>query len=190
MPLNFNNGISIDALVDSNAYVSAVAQNKFDGMKQQALGSIIETNDPPIFQSQVANGCSEKPIATVTLEFDIGDLTFAETLCRDEVFTVPIIGFHFMKYNSLVIDTIHGLFPFLHLTMQVKSTASDTSAKPQPILIHDALTLPSMTAKTTTTFVDHPSVWNTTGTVTPVEKITETASLLISHSISKKLTGK
>ena len=41
-----------------------------------------------------------------------------------------------------------------------------------------------MTTKTITAFVDHTSEWNTTGTLTPVEKFTETASLLISHSMS------
>ena len=86
MPLNFKNDITKDALVDSSAYVSAIARNKFDRIKQQGLGNIIKINDPPDFQSQVVNGCLEKPISTVTLEFDIGDLTFAETVCRDEVF--------------------------------------------------------------------------------------------------------
>ena len=41
-----------------------------------------------------------------------------------------------------------------------------------------------MTTKTNTAFVDHLSEWNTTGTVTPVEKFTEAASLIISHSNS------
>ena len=41
-----------------------------------------------------------------------------------------------------------------------------------------------MTTKTITAFVDHLSQWNTTGTVTPVEKFTEAASLIISQSIS------
>ena len=41
-----------------------------------------------------------------------------------------------------------------------------------------------MTTKTITAFVDHSSEWNTTGTVTPVEKFTEAASLIISHSMS------
>ena len=41
-----------------------------------------------------------------------------------------------------------------------------------------------MTTKTVTAFVDHISEWNTTGTVTPVEKFTEAASLIISHSMS------
>ena len=98
--------------------------------------------------------------------------------------TGPIIGLHFMKHNSVVIDTTHGLIHFPHLTMQVKTASSQASAKPQPVLIHDGLTIPQMTTKTITAFVDHSSEWNTTGTVTPVEKFTEAASLIISHSMS------
>ena len=41
-----------------------------------------------------------------------------------------------------------------------------------------------MTTQTITAFVDHLSEGNKTGTVTPVEKFTKTASLIISHSIS------
>ena len=41
-----------------------------------------------------------------------------------------------------------------------------------------------MTTRTITAFVNHLSEGNTTGTVTPVEKIIETASLKISHSMS------
>ena len=41
-----------------------------------------------------------------------------------------------------------------------------------------------MSSKTNTAFVDHLLEWNTTGTVTPVEKFTETASFIISHSMS------
>ena len=89
-----------------------------------------------------------------------------------------------MKHNSVVIDTTHGLFHFPHLTMQVKSASSQASAKPQHVLVYDGITIPQMTTKTITAFVDHVSEWNTTGTVTPVEKFTEAASLIISHSMS------
>ena len=41
-----------------------------------------------------------------------------------------------------------------------------------------------MTTKTIMAFVDHVSEWNTTGTVTPVEKFTEAASLITSDSMS------
>ena len=89
-----------------------------------------------------------------------------------------------MKHNSVVIDTTHGLIHFPHLTMQVKSALSQTSAEPQPVLIHDNITIPQMKTKTITGFVDHISEWNTKVTVTPVEKLTEAASVIISHSMS------
>ena len=98
--------------------------------------------------------------------------------------TGPIFGLHFMRHNSVVIDTRHNLIHFQHLTMQVKSALSQTSAKPQAVLIHDSITIPQMTTKTITAFVDHVSEWKTTGTVTPEGKVTETAILIISHSMS------
>ena len=85
----------------------------------------------------------------------------------------------------MVIDTTHGLIQFAHLTIKVRSESSQMSAKPQVVLIYDSKTIPQVTTKTIKTLVDHLSEWNTTGTVTPVENITETASLIISHSTSK-----
>ena len=95
-----------------------------------------------------------------------------------------------MGHNSVIIDTTHGLIYFPHLTMQVKSAASDTSAKPQDVLFHDSITVPPMTTRTLTAFADHSLEWNTTGTVARVKKITETASLLKSHSMSTKIDKK
>ena len=184
VPLDFENGLTIDALVDSGTYVSAIAQTELDRIKQQAPSNVLKIDDPPNFQIQVANGQLEKPTATATLKFDIGDCVFAEHFVVMKNLTGPIIGLHFMKHNSVVIDTTHGLVHFPHLTMQVKSASSLASAKPQIVLIHDSITIPQMTTKTITAFVDHSSEWNTTGTVTPVEKFTETASLIISHSMS------
>ena len=89
-----------------------------------------------------------------------------------------------MRHNSVVTDTTHGFIHFPQLTMQVKSALSQTSAKPRAFLIHDSITKPQMTTKTITAFVDHLSEGNTKGTVTPEAKITETASLIISHSIT------
>ena len=98
--------------------------------------------------------------------------------------TGPIERLQFMRHISVVIDTTHGLIRFPHLTMQVKKASSQASVKPQAVLIHDSKTIPQMTTKTITAFVDHISEWNTTGTVTPVEKFTEAASLIMSHSMS------
>ena len=95
-----------------------------------------------------------------------------------------------MRHNSVVIDTTHGLIHFPHLTMLVKSASSGTSAKPQVVLFHDSLTVLPMTSKTITAFVDHFSESNTTGAVTPVEKFTQTESLIISHSVSTLIDRK
>ena len=68
--------------------------------------------------------------------------------------------------------------------MQVKTASSETTTKLQPVITDEALTIPPATTKTITAFIDHLSKWNTTGYVTPLEKFTVTASLLISHSMS------
>ena len=92
-----------------------------------------------------------------------------------------------MRNNCVVIDTTHGLIQIPHLTMQIRTASSDTTAKLQPIITNDTLTIPPRTTKTNTVFADHPSEWNTTGTVTTLEKFTERANLLISHSMSPKI---
>ena len=184
VPLDFENGLTIDALVVSGAYVSVMAHKELDRIKQQAPSNILKFDDPPNFQIQVANGQLEKPTATATLKFDIGDHIFAEHFVVMKNLTGPIIGLPFTKHNSVVIDFTHRLIHFPHLTMQNKSASSQASAKPQPVPIHESITIPQMTTKTITAFVDHSSEWNTTGTVTPVEKFTEAASLIISHSMS------
>ena len=155
-----------------------------DRIKQQPQSNILKIDEPPNFQIRVANGQLEKPTASATLKSDIGDRIFAEHFVVKKNLTGNIIGLHFMRHNSVVIDTTHGLIHFPHLTMKVKSGLSQTSAQPQVVLIHDSITIPQMTTRTITAFVDHLSEWNTTGTVTPVEKFTETASLKISHSMS------
>ena len=78
VPLDFGNGLTIDALFDSGAYVSAKAQKELDRIKQQAPSNILKIDEPPNFQIQVGNGQLEKPIATATLRFDIGDHIIAE----------------------------------------------------------------------------------------------------------------
>ena len=114
----------------------------------------------------------------------MGHKTFAEHFVVIIVLTGRFLGLLFMRHNSMVNDTTHGLNQFPHVTMQVENTASETSAKLQFVLTGDTLNVPTMTTKPITAFVDQPSELNTTGTVTPLVKFTETASLLISRSMS------
>ena len=153
-------------------------------IKQKAPNNILKIDDPPNFQIQVANGQLEKPLSTAMLKFENGNNSFAEHFVVMKKLTGPILGLHFMRNNSVVIDTTHGLIHFPHLTMPFKTASSETTTKPQPVITEEALTIQPTTTKTITAFIDHPSKWNTTGTVTPLEKFTETASLLISHSMS------
>ena len=76
---------------------------------------------------------SEKTISNSTPKFEYGGHTFAEHLVAMKNLTGPNIRLHFMRHNSVVIDTTHGLIHFSHFTLQVKSTASETSAKPQVV---------------------------------------------------------
>ena len=161
-----------------------------DIIQQQAPSKILKIDNPPNLQTKVAIGQLEKAKATSTLSFDIEDHIFAEQFVVKKNLTGPIIRLHFMRHNSVVIETTHALIHFPHLTMQVKSESSKTSAKPQSFFIHDSIAVPPMTTKTVTAIVDHFLECNTTGILIPMEIFTEAASLIISLSISTIIDGK
>ena len=85
--------------------------------------------------------------------------------------TGPIIGLHFTKQQCGHRYRTRSLSPPTLDNANQKCIESD-SAKPQPVLTHDNITKLQMTTKRNTAFVDHLWEWNTTGTVTPVEKFT------------------
>ena len=103
--------------------------------------------------------------------------------------TGPIIGLYSMRSNSVVIDTAYGLEHLPHLKIQVK-TAPEMNAKLQVVLADHALAITPKSTITITFVVDHPSECNTTGNVKQLEKSTETTSLLISQSVSRKFNRK
>ena len=131
VPLDFENDHTLDALVDSGEFVSAIAQDDLETIKQKAPNSILKIDEPPNFQIQVANRQLEKPLSTATLKIEIGDNTFAEHFVVMKKLTGPIIGLHFMRNNSVVVDTTRGLILFPHLTMQVKTASSETTTTSQ-----------------------------------------------------------
>ena len=106
-----------------------LTQKELDRIKQQAPSNILKTDDHPNFQIQVANGQLKKPTARATPKFGIGDHIYAEHFVVMKNLTGSIIGLHFMRHNNVFIDTTHGLIHFPHLTIQVKSALSQTSAK-------------------------------------------------------------
>ena len=78
VPRDFENNLTVDALVNSETFVSAIAQDDLEQIKQKAPNNILKIDDPPNFQIQVANGQLEKPLTTTTLKVEPGDNTFAE----------------------------------------------------------------------------------------------------------------
>ena len=183
VPLDFEINRTVDALVASRPYVNAIAQNKLNTIKQKAPSDFPKIDDRPNFQIQVSSGQLGKLLATTTLKFEIAHNTFAEHFVVMKKITEPIIGLHFVRNNSVVIDTPHGLIQFPHLTTKVRIGSSETTVNPQPVLTNDALTIPPRTTKTITASVRHSSESNTLGTVTLLKNFTETANLLISHSM-------
>ena len=181
----FRNSLNKDASSDSRAYVSPVSQNEVDEINQQAPNIILKSDDNPNFQIQVANGHVEKPLSTATPKFDIWDKAFAEHFVVMKKCTRPIIGFHFMKHNSVVIDTTQCLIHFIYLTKQVKSSASEKSVKLRGDFNGETLTELPMIKKTNTASVDHPCEGNKAGILIWLEKFTVVVSdLLIFHSLS------
>ena len=60
VPLDFKGNLTVDALVDSGAYVSAIAQKKLNTIKQKTPNKFPKMDDIPNFQIQVANRRLEK----------------------------------------------------------------------------------------------------------------------------------
>ena len=50
VPLGFENGLTIEALVDSGAYVSAIGQKELDIFKQQSPSNMLKNDNPPVFK--------------------------------------------------------------------------------------------------------------------------------------------
>ena len=50
VPLDFENGLTIEALIDSRAHVSEIAENELDRIGQQAPANIFKIDDSPTFQ--------------------------------------------------------------------------------------------------------------------------------------------
>ena len=101
VPLDFESNLTVDALVDSRAFVNAIAQDDLDTIKQKAPNNILKIDDPPNFQIQVANGQLEKTLSTAMLKFEIGDKTVAEHFVVMKKLTGPKIGLRFTRNDSV-----------------------------------------------------------------------------------------
>ena len=69
----------------------------------------------------VANGKLEAPIATVELQFEVGDITFREKFIVMTNLTGALIGLLFLQRNSTILDMRQGILNFPFFSMQLKN---------------------------------------------------------------------
>ena len=92
VPLDFEYNLAVDALVDSGASVSSIAEDDLDTIKEKAPNIVLKIDDTPNFHIQVANGQIKEPLATTTLKFEIGDNSFDKHFVVMKKLTGPILG--------------------------------------------------------------------------------------------------
>ena len=82
----------------------------------------------------VANGQLEAPIATVELQFGVGDITFREKFIVMTNLRSPLIGLLFLQRNSTILDIRHGILNFPFISMQLKNENRTYPNVIEPIL--------------------------------------------------------
>ena len=90
-PMDFGE-LNIDGLIDTGALSSAIPETDLRKIRLLAPHTILNEGPPPEFQIMVANGQLEAPIATVELQFEVGDITFREKFIVMTNLTSPLIG--------------------------------------------------------------------------------------------------
>ena len=123
--------LNIDGLIDTGALSSAIPEA--DSRKIR-LHTILNEGPPPEFQIMVANGQLEAPIATVELQFEVGDTTFRKKFLVMTNLTSPLIGLLFLQRNSTILDMRQGILNYPFFTMQLKIENRTYRNVIQPIL--------------------------------------------------------
>ena len=119
-PMDFGE-LNIDGLIDTGALSSAIPEADLRKIRLLAPHTILNEGPPPEFQVMVANGQLEAPIATVELQFEVGDITFREKLIVMTNLTSPLIGLLFLQRNSTILDMRKGILDFPFFSMQLKN---------------------------------------------------------------------
>ena len=119
-PMDFGE-LNIDGLIDTGALSSAIPEADLRKIRLLAPHTILNEGPPPEFQIMVANGQLESPIATVELQFEVGDITFREKFIVMTNLTSPLIGLLFLQRNSTILDMRQKILNFRFFSMQLKN---------------------------------------------------------------------
>ena len=100
--------LKIDGLIDMGGLSSAIPAADSREVRLLAPHTILNEGPPPEFQIMIANGQLEAPIATVELQFEVGDITFREKFIVMTNLTSPLIGLLFPQRISTIPDMRRG----------------------------------------------------------------------------------
>ena len=132
-PMDFGE-LNIDGLINTGALSSAIPEADLRKIRLLAPHTILNEGPPPEFQIMVANGQLEEPIATVKLQFQVGDITFREKFIVMTNLTSPLIGLVFLQRNSTILDMRQGILTFPFFSMQLKNEDRTYPNVLEPIL--------------------------------------------------------
>ena len=93
---------------------------------------LIEGHPPSDFQTIVANGQLEAPIATVDLQFEVGDIIFRENFIVKKNLTRLLTGHFILQYNNKKPDICQVTPKFHFFSMQRKMKTGHIQIKLNP----------------------------------------------------------
>ena len=124
----------IDGLIDTGALSGALLEADLRKIRFLAPHKTVTECLPIEFQTMVANGQLEAPIATVDLQFEVGDIAFSEKFIVLTNLTSPLIGLLFLQRNSTILDMRQGILSFPFFSMLVKNEDRTYPNVIEPIL--------------------------------------------------------
>ena len=111
----------IDGPIVTDALSSAIPKADLRKLRLLTPHAKLNEDPPPEFQIMIANGQLEAPIATVELQFEVGDITSREKFIVMTNLTSPLIGLLFLQRNSTMLDMRQGILNFPFFSMQLKN---------------------------------------------------------------------
>ena len=132
-PVDFGD-LKIDGLIGTGALSRAIPEADLRKIRLLAAQTKLNVGSPPEFQFMVANGQLESPIATVELQFEVGDITFREKFMVVTKLTSPLIGLLFLQRNSTILDMRQGILNFPLFSIKLKNEDRTYPNVIEPIL--------------------------------------------------------
>ena len=185
LPVEFNT-VKIDALVDSGPYINAISERDAEKNRQNASQCIIKKAPLPPFKVQYHKTELEQPLATYTVQFQIGDYTFEKTFIIMNQTSFPIVGLAFLRKHTAILDTAKGAIDFPKVQITMALTDEVQKYNPGPIMIKTEAkhTIPAHPTRIIYASIPVSNEHPTTGTIKPLPQFDKCAKLIVPPAIT------